>query len=130
MMIRTPWLVVSALALAGPFSATAQVTHGQKPTLTAPFATRSAGNGPGRIEAPAGFLPNVPKGFRVNVFASKFQNPRLLTVAPNGDIFLADMGGNQVIILRDPQNTGGAKERVVFADNLRRPFGIAFHEDY
>src|SRR5262249_29017146 len=71
-----------------------------------------------------------PKGFRVNVVASKFQNAGLLTVAPNGDIFLADMGGNQVIILRDPQNTGGAKERVVFADNLRRPFGIAFHEDY
>lgn len=130
MIIRLRLLALPVLALAAPFSARAQVTHGEKPHLPAPFATRSAGNGPGRIEAPSGFLPTVPKGFRVNVFASKFQNPRLLTVSPNGDIFLADMGGNQVLILRDPQHTGGAQERLVFADGLRRPFGIAFHDDY
>jgi len=125
-----PVLAALVLAAAGPVLTSAQVTHGEKPKLPAPFATRSAGNGPGRIEAPAGFLPTVPKGFHVNVFAAKFQNPRLLTVAPNGDIFVADMGGNEVIILRDAQNSGGAQERLVFADGLRRPFGIAFHDDY
>jgi glucose/arabinose dehydrogenase len=111
-------------------SSQAQVTHGQKPNLPAPFATKSAGNGPSKAEAPEGFLPSVPPGFHINIFAKDFKNPRLLTVAPNGDVFLADMGGNQVIILRDPKHTGGASEREVFADNLRRPFGIAFHDDY
>jgi glucose/arabinose dehydrogenase len=132
MILRTRLLSVAGLVLAVsvPFSTEAQVTHGLKPNLPAPFATKSAGNGPGRIEAPAGFLPTVPKGFHVNVFARSFQNPRLLTVAPNGDIFLADMGGNQVVILRDPGHNGGAQERVVFADGLRRPFGIAFHDEY
>jgi glucose/arabinose dehydrogenase len=116
----------SLFALAAP----AQVTHGQKPNLPAPFATSSAGNAPDSVRAPAGFLPTVPKGFRVNVFARDFKHPRLLTVAPNGDIFLADTGANEVVILRDPKRTGGAQERVVFANGLRRPFGIAFHDDY
>ena len=123
-------LVASLMLFAVPGLLHAQVTHGQKPNLPPPFATKSAGNGPGRIEAPAGFLPSVPKGFHVNIFATDFRRPRLLTVAPNGDIFLADTGAGQVIILRDPSHTGGAQQRVVFAENLVRPFGIAFHDDY
>jgi len=108
----------------------AQITHGQKPQLPAPFATRSAGNGPRREKPPAGFLPTVPAGFRVNVYASDFKTPRWLTAAPNGDIFLAETGAGKIVILRDPQNTGGAQEREVFASGLIRPFGIAFHDDY
>jgi glucose/arabinose dehydrogenase len=108
----------------------AQVTNGKKPQLPAPFATKSAGNGPDKTKPPAGFLPTVPQGFRVNVFAANFKSPRLLTVAPNGDIFLADSGAGEIIVLRDPQNTGGAQQREVFVNGMRRPFGIAFHEDY
>jgi glucose/arabinose dehydrogenase len=123
-------LAVLLTLIAVPGLAQAQITHGQKPNLPPPYATKSAGNAPGRIAAPRGFLPTVPSGFHVNIFAKDFRRPRLLTVAPNGDIFLADTGGGQVIILRDPNHTGGAQERVIFADKLVRPFGIAFHEDY
>jgi len=108
----------------------AQVTHGQKPKLPAPFATNSAGNGPDKVKPPAGFLPTVPTGFRLTVFAANFKRPRWLTVAPNGDIFLADTGAGEIVVLRDPQRTGGAQEREVFADGMKRPFGIAFREDY
>jgi glucose/arabinose dehydrogenase len=108
----------------------AQVTHGQKPQLPQPFATKSAGNGPSGVKPPGGFLPTVPAGFQVNVFAKDFKVPRFLMTAPNGDIFLADTGAGQVIVLRDPQNTGGAQQRETFAEGLNRPFGIAFHEDY
>src|SRR5260370_10783620 len=108
----------------------AQVTHGQKPKLPAPFATNSAGNGPDKVKPPAGFLPTVPTGFRLTVFAVNFKRPRWLTVAPNGDIFLADTGAGEIVVLRDPQHTGGAQEREVFADGMKRPFGIAFREDY
>jgi glucose/arabinose dehydrogenase len=117
-------------AVSSPLTATAQVTHGQKPNLPAPYATKSAGNGPDKAQAPDGFLPTVPKGFRINIFARDFKRPRLLTVAPNSDIFLADTGANEVVILRDPQHTGGAQERTVFASFLTRPFGIVFHDDY
>src|SRR5579859_1723219 len=72
----------------------AQVTHGEKPKLPAPYTTRSAGNGPRKEAPPAGFLPTVPTGFRVNVFAEDFKTPRWLAVAPNGDIFVAETGAN------------------------------------
>jgi len=113
-----------------PLVLSTQVSHGQKPKLPPPFATESAGNGPHREKPAAGFLPTVPQGFRVNIFAKDFKRPRWLTVAPNGDIFLADTGAGEIIVLRDPQNTGGAQEREVFSDGMKRPFGIAFHENY
>jgi glucose/arabinose dehydrogenase len=124
---------IIAVLLSLPFvsiSARAQVTHGQKPNLPAPYATKSVGNGPDKAEAPGGFLPTVPAGFHINIFARDFKTPRLLTVAPNGDIFLAETGANDIVILRDPKHTGGAQERTVFANGLQRPFGIVFHDDY
>lgn len=129
MRFRSPVLGLSFAALAA-FPASAQVTYGKKPTLPAPFATESADNSPGAVRPPAGFMPAVPSGFHVNVFARGFKRPRLLAVAPNGDIFLAETGGNQVVVLRDPQHTGGAQQQEIFAGHLVRPFGIAFHDDY
>src|SRR5580698_11441450 len=103
-----------------PVVLSAQVTHGQKPELPAPYSTKSAGNGPRNEAPPPGFLPAVPQGFRINVFASDFKVPRWLAVAPNGDIFLAETGANQIEVLRDPRNTGGAQQREVFATSTRR----------
>lgn len=119
-----------AFLLSLPGLAPAQITHGQKPKLPRPFATKSAGNGPEMTKPPAGFLPTVPPGFHLNVFATDFKHPRWLTVAPNGDIFLAENGAGEIIVMRDPQHTGGAQERGVFVSGVRRPFGIAFREDY
>ena len=128
--MRARSVLVLTIALLFPFILPAQVTHGQKSKLPTPFATKSAGNGPDRLRPPAGFLPTVPEGFRVNIFAKDFKEPRWLRVAPNGDIFLADTGAGEIVVLRDPQNTGGAQEREVFIGGMNRPFGIAFHENY
>ena len=118
------------LLLSAPTIIAAQVTHGKKPQLPPPYATKSSANSPSEVSPPAGFLPTVPAGFKINVFATGFKRPRWLIVAPNGDIFLADMGAGEIVILRDPQNTGGAQARVNFVTGLTRPFGIAFHDDY
>jgi len=128
--VRARNCLVLALPFFLPCLALAQVTHGQKPKLPAPFATASAGNGPDRTKPPAGFLPKVPPGFRVSIFATNFERPRWLAVAPNGDIFLADTGAGEIVVLRDPRHTGGAQGREVFVNGMRRPFGIAFREDY
>src|SRR5467141_3682935 len=128
--VRARSIFALAFTLSLPSLVPAQVTHGQKPKLPAPFATNSAGNGPRGEKAPAGFLPTVPPGFRLNIFAASFKRPRLLTVAPNGDIFLADTGAGEIIVMRDPGHTGGAQVREVFVDGQRRPFGILFHENY
>jgi glucose/arabinose dehydrogenase len=113
-----------------PSVALSQVTHGQKPKLPVPFATNSAGNGPRSAKPLAGFLPTVPAGFRLNVYAADFKRPRWLTVAPNGDIFLADTGAGEIIVMRDPQHTGAAQQREMFVSGMKRPFGIVFREDY
>jgi glucose/arabinose dehydrogenase len=110
--------------------ANAQVTYGKKPDLPKPFATRSAGNGPDSVKPPSGFLPTAPAGFHVNVFATGFRGPRFLLVSENADIFVADTGGGKVIVLRDPKNTGAAQPQEVFAEGLKQPFGLAFHDNY
>src|SRR5438876_12427377 len=92
MRLKTPFCLAAGLAMAACLPA--QVTHGQRAKLPAPFATRSAGNGPDRVKPPDGFLPTVTAGFRVNVFATGLKRPRFLKVAPNQDIFLADTTGS------------------------------------
>jgi glucose/arabinose dehydrogenase len=127
-------LCVSAtLAVSGLFfaaSAFGQVTDGKAPQLPAPFATKSSGNPPEHTKAPEGFLPTVPAGFQVNVFASGFKEARFLATSPNGDIFIADSGAGKIYVLRDPQHTGGAQQREEFVGGLNRPFGIAFRGGY
>ncbi len=111
-------------------SARAQVTDGKKPELPAPYASKSANNGAEETKPPTGFLPTVPQGFKVNVYAADFKSPRWLAVAPDGDVFLADSGAGKVIVLRDPQHTGSAQQNEAFVSGLNQPYGIVFHDDY
>jgi len=121
----------SAASLAMAACLPAQVTHGQKPKLPAPFSSKSVGNGPDREKPSEEFLPTVPEGFKVNVYVSGIRRPRWLTVAPNGDIFLADTTGKgEIIVLHSGKDTSVAPKREVFVEGMNRPFGIAFHDDY
>ena len=95
--------------------------------LPAPFSTRSVGNGPRVVKPPAGAALSVPPGFAVRVFASGLSNPRLLRIAPNGDIFLAETGARRIRVLRSADGADAPTENRIFADGLDRPFGIAFY---
>src|SRR5690242_20443232 len=44
------------------------------------------------VPEPQGKLPAVPQGFNVQVFAQGLNQPRVIRVAPNGDIFVAESG--------------------------------------
>jgi glucose/arabinose dehydrogenase len=123
-------ITVAMLAATLPILAAAQVTNGNKPVLPKPFATTSAGNAHQEVKRPDGFLPTVPNGFHVNIYAESFKTPRQLITAPNGDLFVAESGAGRIEILRDPKHYGSAQERETFANGLRYPFGIAFHDDY
>ena len=92
-----------------------------------PRATKSAANFSHVIARPDGALPRVPPGFRVEEFASGFNEPRIIVTAPNGDIFVAESRGNRVRILRDADGDGKPELNEVFADGLNKPFGIAFY---
>src|SRR5690242_5614880 len=51
--------------------------------LPAPYATKSVRNHPHEILQPPGTFPLVPRGFRVEKFADRLTNPRMIRTAPN-----------------------------------------------
>jgi glucose/arabinose dehydrogenase len=95
--------------------------------LPAPFATPSAQNGPEVVAPPPGARPYVPAGFAVDVFAHDLVGPRLLRVAPCGDLFVAESQMGRIRLLRAADGARAAERSEVFATDLDRPFGIAFY---
>ena len=101
--------------------------HIKAPELPAPFATPSSGNHPRIVPRAGASLPKVPAGFSIATFASGLSLPRLIRTAPNGDIFVAEMGVGRVRILRPSDANERAVTNDVFVSGLRQPFGIAFY---
>ncbi|HEY1793933.1 MAG TPA: PQQ-dependent sugar dehydrogenase [Opitutaceae bacterium] len=95
--------------------------------LPAPFATPSAAAGPRSVDRPEGANLTVPQGFMVDEFASGLRAPRLLRVAPNGDIFVSETGAGNVRVLRAADGATAPSENSLFASGLDGPFGIAFY---
>jgi glucose/arabinose dehydrogenase len=76
------------------------------------------------VTRPPGALLQVPPGFKVDVFASGFRDPRFLLTAPNGDIFVTESRADQIKVIRGDK----AESIQLFADDgLNKPFGIAFY---
>jgi len=69
--------------------------------------------------------PIVPNGFEVNLFASGLDAPRIIRVAPNGDVFAAESAAGRILVLHRDGN--GAAAPTLFAAGLLGPFGIAFY---
>jgi glucose/arabinose dehydrogenase len=95
--------------------------------LPAPAPEQSVDNGPTVVPRPANAWPIAPKGFKVELYASDLDNPRLLRTAPNGDLFLAESQTGKIKIFRGVGPDGTAKQTSVFASGLHQPFGIAFY---
>jgi glucose/arabinose dehydrogenase len=95
--------------------------------LPPPFATDSVDNGPNLVARPEGAAPRVPDGFRVELFASGLTNPRMARTAPNGDLFVVESSAERVRVLRDADGDGKPEVVQVFAEGLKKPFGIAFY---
>jgi glucose/arabinose dehydrogenase len=95
--------------------------------LPAPFATKSATNGPKLIDRPANAIPIAPAGFKVELFATGLDEPRRLATAPNGDIFLAESHAGDIKVFRGVGADGKAQQVATFATGLKQPYGIAFY---
>ncbi|MFL5413812.1 MAG: PQQ-dependent sugar dehydrogenase [Myxococcales bacterium] len=95
--------------------------------LPKPFATESATNDARMVKRPDKAWPRVPDGFHVEEFATGLDDPRLIRVAPNGDLFVAESSPGRIRVLRAKDGAGKAERNEVFAKGLERPFGIAFH---
>ena len=95
--------------------------------LPKPYATESVDNGADVVRRPSDAWPQAPAGFKVEQFASKLDNPRLLRTAPNGDVFLAESDAGEIKIFRGLTSEGKPEQTQVFASGLNKPFGIAFY---
>jgi glucose/arabinose dehydrogenase len=67
----------------------------------------------------------VPPGFQASLFAAGLDHPRQMRVAPNGDVFVVESGGDRIRVLRPSPR--GEPRKEVFAAGLNAPFGISFY---
>jgi glucose/arabinose dehydrogenase len=79
------------------------------------------------VPRPADARPQVPEGFSTELVTSDLRKPRVIRVAPNGDLFVADSMLGAVHVLRIPAGQAKPAKHAVFASGLQQPFGIAFY---
>src|SRR5215475_12236358 len=68
------------------------------------------------IDRPANAQPRVPPGFKIDLYASGFRDPRFLLTAPNGDIFVVESRINQIKVLRDTKGNDKPEVTETFAE--------------
>lgn len=72
------------------------------------------------------FPLELPDGFALSVFAKDLKNARDLERDPKGTLLVSDPGFDAVFALPDANADGKADERIVVAENLNHPHGLAF----
>ena len=95
--------------------------------MPAPLASQPAANPSHVGPRPEGAMPKAPAGFAVSLFAKDLKDPRVLRVAPNGDVFVAESDAGRVGVLRADDSLAAPAQSEIFAAGLNRPFGIAFY---
>ncbi|NDD31585.1 MAG: sorbosone dehydrogenase family protein, partial [Proteobacteria bacterium] len=94
--------------------------------LPPPFATRSSSQLQ-IVGRPQGAMPQVPKGFKTEVYSTGYARIRLMRTAPNGDVFASDHGSGDIWVLRGVDASGRCITRKRFAHAGQGPYGIAFY---
>src|ERR1700732_1688844 len=94
--------------------------------LQKPGATPSAANASRVVPRPASATPQVPPGFKIELFAEGLSGPRIVRTAPNGDIFVVETRSGRISVLRTPDGPSTPSTSEVYASGLRQPFGVAF----
>ncbi|WP_249780604.1 sorbosone dehydrogenase family protein [Bradyrhizobium sp. dw_78] len=94
--------------------------------LPPPGATPSTANMSHVVPRPASAVPQVPDGFKIELFADGLSGPRIIRTAPNGDIFVAETSAGRLRVLRAADGASKPSTNEIYASGLDRPFGIAF----
>lgn len=138
------WAFVSTAVLAGPALAQSEPLKGaaafgdwraDKPgvsrlirpaDLPKPGATPSSAKFPQIVHRPSSVVPQVPAGFKIELFADGLSGPRQMRVAPNGDIFISETSPGRIRVLRAADGSSKPSANEIYASGLHQPFGIAF----
>jgi glucose/arabinose dehydrogenase len=96
--------------------------------LPPPGSNILAVNPPHVVRRPAAAELRAAPGFKIDLYASGFRDPRFLLTAPNGDIFVTESRANQIKVLRDTNGDGKPDVSKIFTEHeLNKPFGVAFY---
>ena len=98
--------------------------------LPQPGVTPPAAMPPRLVPRPDGLTLQVPKGFHVGVFAEGLAHARWMTIAPNGDVLVAEPKVGRITLLRDSTGSGQADISRIFAEGFNRPHGLAVRDGY
>lgn len=95
--------------------------------LPKPFSSESVSTKSRIVPRPAGMLPQAPAGFKVGLFSDGLVVPRVIRVAPNGDIFVVETQAGRVRVFRGISADGKPRESSVFATGFHEPYGMVFY---
>ncbi len=86
--------------------------------LPQPMPEQSVDNGPTVVPRPEGAWPIAPKGFKVELYTTGLDNPRLIRFAPNGDLFLAESQSGTIKIFRGVDAGGANRSKSPYSPQI------------
>jgi glucose/arabinose dehydrogenase len=78
---------------------------------------------------PVADLIAVPPGFTITIFAQGLVEPRMMTIGPDGSLYVAERGAGRILRLPDQDGDGKADSIQVAARELSAPSSLAFYQD-
>jgi glucose/arabinose dehydrogenase len=70
---------------------------------------------------------SVPAGFALRIFASGLSGPRLMSIGPDGQLYVAERGAGRVTRLPDADGDGLADQKQVVASGMNGPHNLEWH---
>jgi glucose/arabinose dehydrogenase len=71
----------------------------------------------------------LPQGFGISVFAANLRDPRMMTLGPDGIVYVAERGAGRIVRLPDEDKDGVSDTIEVVAEGLNAPSSIDFFRD-
>jgi len=86
------------------------------------------------VAAPTRVVPpedvvDLPSGFGISVFVEGLRGPRMMTLGPDGQIYVAERGAGRIVRLPDQDRDGVADSVETVAEGLNAPSSIDFYKD-
>jgi hypothetical protein len=138
MLTRRFALILAALPIAAPVfvsgPARAQDWKNDHPgrmhqvdVASLPAPGKSNVNFPQVVPRPPGAELKLPPGFHAAVFTKDIKGPRVMRIAPNGDIFVSETKSGDIKVLRPTKDFSGVASSATYVQGLDRPFGLQFY---
>ncbi len=71
----------------------------------------------------------LPPGFKISVFAAGLDDPRMMAMGPDGQVYVAECGAGRILRLPDADMNGTVDQIEIVADGLNAPSSLAFFQD-